>query len=65
MHWTVAAPFINKPNLINEPWLTRNVPNSCHQFLNERECMPFGHNATPTLVLLGYNCLHQPTILLN
>lgn len=32
MHWTVAAPFINKPNLINEPWLTRNVPGDRHQF---------------------------------
>ncbi|MBW4631882.1 MAG: glycosyltransferase family 4 protein [Iphinoe sp. HA4291-MV1] len=32
MHWTIAAPFINKPNLINEPWLTRNVPGSRHKF---------------------------------
>ncbi|NMG06803.1 glycosyltransferase family 4 protein [Brasilonema sp. UFV-L1] len=31
MDWTVAAPFINKVNLSNEFWLTRNLPNSRHQ----------------------------------
>lgn len=32
MHWTVAAPFISKVNFMNEFWLTRNIPNSRHQF---------------------------------
>ncbi len=32
MHWTVAAPFIDKSNLINEVWLTKFVPGTRHQF---------------------------------
>lgn len=32
MHWTVAAPFINKHNLNNEFWLTKYVPGNRHQF---------------------------------
>ena len=33
MHWTVAAPFIHKSNLMDEVWLTKFVPGSQHQFL--------------------------------
>jgi glycosyltransferase involved in cell wall biosynthesis len=32
MHWTVAAPWIHKSNLMNEFWLTPYVDSSCHQF---------------------------------
>jgi glycosyltransferase involved in cell wall biosynthesis len=32
MHWTVAAPFINKSNLVDEVWLTPFVPGSRHRF---------------------------------
>lgn len=32
MHWTIAAPFINKNNLEKEVWLTPHVPGSRHKF---------------------------------
>lgn len=32
MHWTVAAPFINRLNLTQEYWLTKYVPGDRHKF---------------------------------
>ncbi|MBW4592168.1 MAG: glycosyltransferase family 4 protein [Brasilonema angustatum HA4187-MV1] len=43
MHWTIAAPFINQQNLVNEHWLTRNVPGDRHQFHIVPRSKPLGN----------------------
>lgn len=43
MDWTIAAPFINKQNLVEEFWLTRNVPGDRHQFHIVPRSKPLGN----------------------
>ncbi len=51
MHWTVAAPQIDKYNLINEAWLTEYVPGSRHKLhiVPRQEPLKSWHNRSSSV----------------